>query len=137
MVGTKNQASFFVPPFHSLRKPFLDNRFLSSFFRSPSFTHFRMDPPPSFLSLPSELQHMIYRYVDLRDLAVYASVNKQWNIVITPFIWHSFDIVSQKQGILFRKAETQEALKRNTGHIRDLHINLKNMAVYRSIFMEK
>lgn len=85
------------------------------------------------MSLPSELQQLICEDINQRDLAVCARVNKEWKRVVTPWIWHKLDVKNEQRG-MFMRAEAQQGLRQNAAYVRDLHINLTNMAVYRSIF---
>ncbi|KAG0024055.1 hypothetical protein BGZ81_007837 [Podila clonocystis] len=96
-----------------------------------------MDAPPSLVTLPLEVQNIIFQHIGISELPVCAKINKACNSIVTPLIWSTLDIKLKKLRELFMRVETQQALKRNAGYVRDLHINVKNMAVYRSIFTKQ
>ncbi|KAG0357098.1 hypothetical protein BG005_003915 [Podila minutissima] len=96
-----------------------------------------MDAPPSFATLPLEVQNMILQYIGLSELPVCPKINNVFKSIVTPLIWRTLDIKTKKQSELFMRIETQQALKRNSGYVRDLHIDVENMAVYRNIFTKQ
>lgn len=96
-----------------------------------------MDTPPSITTLPLELWRNVFQYLARRDLAACAQVDKSWSGIVTPFIWRSLDVPSNKQTALFNADEVQQALARNARYVQDLTINMTNLMVFNSVLPDQ
>ncbi|KAG0087521.1 hypothetical protein BGZ92_007269 [Podila epicladia] len=79
-------------------------------------------------SLPTEIVELIFDKLDQPSLAACARSSRAWNELCTPRLWRTVTINSGQRLERFMTNESQEALSRNAGYIRDL--TLKYMKVY-------
>ncbi|KAG0341462.1 hypothetical protein BG000_008962 [Podila horticola] len=83
---------------------------------------------PLLSSVPTEIVELILSNLDLPSLAACVRINRAWNELCTPHLWRTLDIDNGKRLERFMTDETQSALARNAGHIREL--KLKYMSIY-------
>ncbi|GJJ76806.1 hypothetical protein EMPS_09165 [Entomortierella parvispora] len=93
-----------------------------------SFTY-----PLTLVTVPMETLEVILPYLSQKDLCHCALVSREWNKVLTPFLWQtitippSITIRLNKQADIFSKDEIQQAFNRNASFVRVLHLVLKSM----------
>ncbi|KAF9214601.1 hypothetical protein BGZ59_003375 [Podila verticillata] len=86
-----------------------------SHWNSPSFPM-----PKQFSSLPPEVHHIVFSFLDKKSLAHCARVNKSWRATCTPHLWRAVDIRKCNGFENFANGATQLALVQNASSVRHL-----------------
>lgn len=82
---------------------------------SPSFPM-----PKQFSSLPPEVYHNVFAFLDKKSLAHCARVNKSWRATCTPHLWREVDVRKCKGFGHFANGAPQLALVQNASSVRHL-----------------
>ncbi|KAF8983564.1 hypothetical protein CPC16_010752 [Podila verticillata] len=76
--------------------------------------------PPSLLSLPSEILHIIFSTFSLVELANIVLVSKRSQTLVSPYLWHTLKLDSPATVKRFLSDPVQRALIRNAAFVRSL-----------------
>ncbi|KAG0033189.1 hypothetical protein BGZ81_009160 [Podila clonocystis] len=87
---------------------------------------------PTFTSLPTEIQQLIFNHLNQHDLTNCARVNRYYNTLCEPLVWKTINVDTADKLVLFQQTEARQAFLRNVTNVNALNIIYSD--VFNTIF---